>query len=104
MTMFRFGPLLALAGAACLVAWTPEGRSASPEGAALDPASGSRVDAAPTETGSLARAARSASCRAADIGDGFASFAGAEPRRPRAAPEAGAQRRELGREPGGAIR
>src|SRR3984885_4108393 len=48
MTMFRFGPLLALAGAACLVAWTPEGRPPPPEVATLDRASGSRFDAAPT--------------------------------------------------------
>jgi soluble lytic murein transglycosylase len=30
MTIFRFGPLLAIAGAACLVAWTPEGRAPAP--------------------------------------------------------------------------
>ena len=30
MTMFRFGPLLAAGGAACLVAWTPEGRAPPP--------------------------------------------------------------------------
>ena len=33
MTIIRFGPLLALGGAACLIAWTPEGRMV-PEGAA----------------------------------------------------------------------
>ncbi len=57
MTMFRFGPLLAVAGAACLVAWTPEGRPPPPEVATLDRASGSRFDAAPTETASVTRAA-----------------------------------------------
>ena len=36
MTMLRFGPLLAIAGAACLVAWTPEGRPPPPEVATLD--------------------------------------------------------------------
>ena len=30
MTILRFGPLLAIAGAACLVAWTPKGRSPEP--------------------------------------------------------------------------
>jgi soluble lytic murein transglycosylase len=30
MTTLRFGPLLAVAGAACLVAWTPEGRAPEP--------------------------------------------------------------------------
>ncbi|HEY1888186.1 MAG TPA: hypothetical protein VGG86_19385, partial [Roseiarcus sp.] len=30
MTIVRFGPLLAIAGAACLVAWTPEGRAPEP--------------------------------------------------------------------------
>ena len=30
MTILRFGPLLAIAGAACLVAWTPEGRAPEP--------------------------------------------------------------------------
>ena len=30
MTILRFGPLLAITGAACLVAWTPEGRAPEP--------------------------------------------------------------------------
>jgi soluble lytic murein transglycosylase len=30
MTILRFGPLLAIAGAACLIAWTPEGRAPEP--------------------------------------------------------------------------
>ena len=30
MTILRFGPLPAIAGAACLVAWTPEGRAPEP--------------------------------------------------------------------------
>jgi hypothetical protein len=40
MTMFRFGPLLAVGGAACLVAWTPEGRPPPPEVGALHPEAG----------------------------------------------------------------
>ena len=59
MTMFRFGPLLAIGGAACLVAWAPEGRAPPPKVATLDLASRSRVDDAPTETGSIPRAAQS---------------------------------------------
>ena len=58
MTMLRFGPLLAIGGAACLIAWTPEGRTPpNPEIGAL-PASGARVDDAPTETASIPRPAR----------------------------------------------
>ena len=79
MTILRFGPLLALAGAACLVAWTPHGRSPPPEVAALDRASGSRSDVPPTETASLTRAAQSASAARTAIGDGLASLSGAEP-------------------------
>ena len=58
MTMLRFGPLLAIAGAACLVAWTREGRL-PPEVAALDRAPASPYDAPATEaasvTGALSR-------------------------------------------------
>ena len=56
MTIIRFGPLLALGGAACLIAWTPEGRMA-PDGAAL--VSGAQVDDGPTETASIGPVARS---------------------------------------------
>ncbi len=76
MTILRFGPLLALAGAACLVAWTPEGRSPAPEVAALDRASGSRSDVPPTETASLTRPAQSASAARTAIGEGLASLVG----------------------------
>ena len=69
MTMFRFGPLLALAGAACLVAWTPEGRPPPPEVATLDRASGSRFDAPPDETGSISKATQSAVAARPIIGD-----------------------------------
>jgi soluble lytic murein transglycosylase len=78
MTMLRFGPLLAIAGAACLVAWTPEGRPPRPEVATLDRGPGSRSDAPPTETASVTRAAQSASTAAPTIGYGSASSAGAE--------------------------
>ncbi|MGH6797394.1 MAG: hypothetical protein ACREDI_03305, partial [Roseiarcus sp.] len=60
MTMFRFGPLLAIGGAACLVAWTPEGRPPPPEVTPLDLASGPRFDATPTETASVNGAAPAA--------------------------------------------
>ncbi len=79
MKMFRFGPLLALGGAACLIAWTPQGRPPPPAVAALDRASGPRFDAPPTETATVTGAARSAIDARTTIGDGFASFAGAEP-------------------------
>src|SRR3984885_6441692 len=69
MTMFRFGPLLALAGAACLVAWTPEGRPPPPEVVTLDRAPGSRFDAAPTETASVTRAAPPAIAAPPTLGD-----------------------------------
>ena len=69
MTMFRFGPLLAVAGAACLVAWTPEGRPPPPEVATLDRAPGSRFDAAPTETASVTRAAPPAIAAPPTLGD-----------------------------------
>ena len=45
MTILRFGPLVAIAGAACLIAWTPEGRPPPPEVATLDRAPRSRFDA-----------------------------------------------------------
>ena len=48
MTMLRFGPLLAIGGAACLVAWTPEGRPPPPEVGDARPARAARVDDAPT--------------------------------------------------------
>jgi peptidoglycan lytic transglycosylase len=57
MTVARFGPLLAIGGAACLIAWTPEGRP-PPDGAAFGLASASRGEGAPTETASIAGAAR----------------------------------------------
>ena len=57
MTMFRFGPLLAIGGAACLIAWTPEGRPPPNPEIAAPPASGARVDDAPTETASIPRPA-----------------------------------------------
>jgi peptidoglycan lytic transglycosylase len=59
MTIFRFGPLLAIGGAACLIAWTPQGRPPPPEVAALGRASAARFDAAPEETASIAGAAQS---------------------------------------------
>jgi soluble lytic murein transglycosylase len=89
MTIIRFGPLLALGGAACLIAWTPEGRMAQ-EGAAF--VSGARVDDGPAETASIARAARSAISAWPTSGDrripDRASSAGAEPAAPKAPPEA----------------
>jgi soluble lytic murein transglycosylase len=69
MTMFRFGPLLAVAGAACLVAWTPEGRLPPPEVATLDRAPISRFDAAPTETASVTRTALPAIAAPRTVGD-----------------------------------
>jgi soluble lytic murein transglycosylase len=78
MTNLRFGPLLAIAGAACLVAWTPEGRL-RPEVAALDRAPAPPFDAPATETASVAGAARSASAAPPILGYGSASSAGAEP-------------------------
>src|SRR5271167_4020954 len=52
MRILRFAPLLAVAGAACVVAWTPHGHSPPPEVATLDRAAVSRVVVAPTETAS----------------------------------------------------
>ena len=69
MTLFRFGPLLAVAGAACLVAWTPEGRPPPPEVATLDRAPDSRFDAAPTETASVTRGAPPVVAAAPTLGD-----------------------------------
>jgi soluble lytic murein transglycosylase len=54
MTLFRFGPLLAVAVAACLVAWTPERRPPPSEIGALNFVPASRFDP-PTETASVAR-------------------------------------------------
>src|SRR5580692_1686803 len=48
MRILRFAPLLAVVGAACVVAWTPHGHSPPPEVAAV-----SRVVVAPTETASM---------------------------------------------------
>ena len=81
MTLFRFGPLLAAGGAACLVAWTPEGRAPPPPDiAAVDLGSGSRFDARPVESSSggvgLAQSARDAR---PTIGYGSAFSAGAGP-------------------------
>ena len=58
MRIFRFTPLLAVAAAACLVAWTPHGHS-PPEVATLDRALVSRVDGAPPETASITSGPRS---------------------------------------------
>ena len=77
MTIFRFGPLLAIGGAACLVALTPQGRPPPPEVAALDRAFSARFDAAPEETASIAGAAKSARAARPMLGYGSASSAGA---------------------------
>ena len=61
MTILRFGPLLAIAGAACLVAWTPHGRPPPPEVVGLGLASRLGLDAPPTETASVTGVAQSAS-------------------------------------------
>jgi soluble lytic murein transglycosylase len=53
MRILRFAPLLAVAGAACVVAWTPHGHSPPPEVATLDRAAVSRVVSAPTTTASM---------------------------------------------------
>ena len=53
MRILRFTPLLAVAAAACLVAWTPQGHSPPPEVATLDRALVSRLDRAPPETASI---------------------------------------------------
>jgi soluble lytic murein transglycosylase len=84
MTMFRFGPLLAIGAAACLVAWTPEGRPPPPEVAMLDNTRGSRVDRAPAETASVTDAAGSVRAGRPTLGYGSASgpAAGAEPPAP----------------------
>ena len=58
MTRLRFGPLLAIGGAACLVAWTPEGRTPPNPDIGAPPAWNARVDDAPTETASIPRPAR----------------------------------------------
>jgi soluble lytic murein transglycosylase len=84
MTLFRFGPLLAMTGAACLVAWTPGGRPPPPEvGANLVPAL--RFDA-PTETASVARAPQSseAALSAANLAAQFAYSEAPEPAEGRA--------------------
>jgi soluble lytic murein transglycosylase len=78
MKILRFGPLLALAGAAGLIAWTPEKRLPLPEAAALDRAAKSGFDAPPTETASVSGATHSAFAARPVIGDGFASFDGAK--------------------------
>jgi soluble lytic murein transglycosylase len=69
MTMFRFGPLLAVAGAACLVAWTPEGRPPPAEVVTLERVPGSRFDSAPTETASVTRAAPPVVAAVPTLGD-----------------------------------
>src|SRR5579872_1099983 len=76
MTMFRFGPLLAIGGAACLIALTPQGRPPPSEVAAIGHASGARFDAAPEETASIGPA-QSARAARPTIGYGLASSAGA---------------------------
>src|SRR3984957_15221582 len=53
MRILRFTPLLAVAAAACLIAWTPQGHSPPPEVATLDRALVSRLDRAPPETASI---------------------------------------------------
>jgi soluble lytic murein transglycosylase len=53
MRILRFAPLLALAGAACVVAWAPHGHPPPPEVATVDRAPVSRVEGAPTETASM---------------------------------------------------
>ncbi len=68
MTILQFGPLLAIAGAACLVAWTPEERPPPPEVATLGLGSGSHYDAAPTETASVTGAAPQLSLRPQHLG------------------------------------
>jgi soluble lytic murein transglycosylase len=86
MTLFRFGPLLAVAGAACLVAWTPQGRPPPPEvGALLAPSS--RVNAPPAETASVARAPQSseAAQSGANLAAQFAYAQAPEPAEGRAA-------------------
>ena len=84
MTMLRFGPLLAIAGAACLVAWTPEGRLRRPKSRALDRAPASRFDAPATETASVAGRGAIARRRAGRIDRVWLSrrSAGADPPRP----------------------
>src|SRR5580700_6323084 len=52
MRILRFALLLAVAGAACAVVWTPHGHSPPPEVATLDRALVSRVDG-PPETASI---------------------------------------------------
>jgi soluble lytic murein transglycosylase len=53
MRILRFAPLLAVAGAACVVAWTPHGHPPPPEVATVDRAPVSRVEGEPTETASM---------------------------------------------------
>ncbi len=82
------------------LAWLP-GRLRSalplPEVAAPDRAAGSRLDAPPTETASIAGATQSAVAARPIIGDGFASFAGAgSPAVPAPSPEANPERRRSG--------
>src|SRR5580692_2673590 len=59
MRILRFAPLLAVAGAACVVAWTPHGHSPPRDVASLDRAAVSRVVGAPTETASMASGPKS---------------------------------------------
>ena len=53
MRILRFAPLLAVAGAACVVALMPHGHSPPPDVATVDRAPVSRVEGAPTETASM---------------------------------------------------
>ena len=52
MRILRFAPLLAVAGAVCVVAWTPHGHN-PPDVATLDRTAVSRVVGAPTTTASM---------------------------------------------------
>ena len=79
MTMFRFGPLLALAGAACLVAWTPAGRPPPAEVATFERPPDSHFGAAPAETASVTGATQSARAAQPMVEYASASSAGAEP-------------------------
>ena len=79
MTMFRFGPLLALAGAACLVAWTPAGRPPPAEVATFERPPNSHFGAAPAETASVTGATQSARAAQPMVEYASASSAGAEP-------------------------
>jgi soluble lytic murein transglycosylase len=89
MTLFRFGPLLAIAGAACLVAWTPGGRPPPPEVGALNFAPVSRFDP-PAETASIAGAPQSSGAAVSDA-NLAAQFAYAEAPEPAEGRPAGLQ-------------